>query len=610
MAIEARLLGPPLVTRDGVVYAAPRGKKVWALFAYLALSGQPPTRQQLADLLFPDAEDPANALRWNLSELRRLLGGPDTVGSGATVGLRLPIDTTIDVHVLQAGTSADAVALPGLGRELLEGVRVEASAGFAAWLLGERRRLQSIGGAVLREGALRALAAGNERSAVELATRLVGADPLDEDAHVLLVRAFAATGDESAVQDQLTASAELFRVELGEDIAPALYAAARIGSAPPRAPGDTRAAAQAHLESGEAALGAGALDVGLEELRVAVDAAAGDPALEATMLLSLGSALVHAAHGRDEDGSAALHRAIAAADAMGDRRTSAAAHRELGYVEVLRAAYARGAVQLRRAAELAGDDDLEMSKVRSVVGVTLADQGKHEQAAVEFRAAIDLAKALEHGRQLAWSHTFMGRLRLLRGELDEAEDSLSIALEHTRAERWTAFLPYPEALLAEVWIRRGLLDQAADTFEHAFALGCSVDDACWEAYSMRGMGLLLAARGDLDGALTTLDDAMRRCARQRDTHRWLRGYVLDAMCAIGTVTEHPSAGAWVADLAAFSGHAGMREFMVHAYLSQRDLGDEDALEAARTLAVEVENPSLHAMLDDGGSRLDALLGAN
>ena len=82
MGIEAFLLGPPLVRRDGVVYAAPRGKKVWALFAYLALAEQPPTRQLLAEMLFPDAEDPANALRWNLSELRRLLGGPETVGSG------------------------------------------------------------------------------------------------------------------------------------------------------------------------------------------------------------------------------------------------------------------------------------------------------------------------------------------------------------------------------------------------------------------------------------------------------------------------------------------------------------------------------------------------
>ena len=78
MTVVAQLLGPPLVTREGVVYAPPRGKKVWAVLAYLALAEQPPTRQVLASLLFPEAEDPANALRWNLSELRRLLGGPET----------------------------------------------------------------------------------------------------------------------------------------------------------------------------------------------------------------------------------------------------------------------------------------------------------------------------------------------------------------------------------------------------------------------------------------------------------------------------------------------------------------------------------------------------
>ena len=214
MPIAAHLLGPPLMVRDGVVYAPPKGKKVWALFAYLVLSERQPTRSQLIELLFPDAEDPAGALRWNLSELRRLLGGPDTVGSGNVVQLRLPEGSVIDVDVLMAGTSFEAVELPGLGRELLEGVDVDASAGFTAWLLGERRRLQALGEAVLREGALRALAAGNARTAVELATRMVAADALNEDAHVLLIRAFAGTGDRIAVERQLAASIDLFRREL------------------------------------------------------------------------------------------------------------------------------------------------------------------------------------------------------------------------------------------------------------------------------------------------------------------------------------------------------------------------------------------------------------
>ena len=228
MATAIHLLGPPLLIRDGVVYATPRGRKVWALLAYLALSHGSPSRQQLIDLLFTDAEDPAGALRWNLSELRRLLGGPDTVGSGNVVQLRLPAGTVVDVLVLMGGTSGEAVDLPGLGRELLEGMDIDASPGFTAWLLGERRRLLGLSEAVLREGALRALASGNARTAVELATRLVAADPLNEDGHVLLVRAFAATGDGVAVERQVAASVDLFRRELGVEPGPELIEAGTI----------------------------------------------------------------------------------------------------------------------------------------------------------------------------------------------------------------------------------------------------------------------------------------------------------------------------------------------------------------------------------------------
>jgi DNA-binding SARP family transcriptional activator len=612
MAIAVHLLGPPLLVRDGVVYAAPRGRKVWALLAYLALSHGRPSRQQLVDLLFPDAEDPAGTLRWNLSELRRLLGGPDTVGSGNVVQLRLPAGSVIDVHVLMAGTSREAVELPGLGRELLEGMDIDASTGFTAWLLGERRHLQGLSEAVLREGALSALASGNARSAVELATRLVAADPLSEDAHVLLVRAFAATGDEVAVERQLSASVDLFRRELGVEPGPELTEAGTIETARPSSGvGSGRAALQALLESGEAALNAGAMEAGVQSLRTAVTEArgSGDPEVETMALLSLGSALVHATRGRDEEGAAALHRSIAAAEMTGQRAVAASAHRELGYVELLRGDYPRAKTWLRTAEELADDDPLEMAKILAISGSCFADVGSHDQAVDAFEASIAFAVSVEEAKQQAWSLAFLGRTHLLRNELDRAEETLDQACRLARSERWTAFIACPESLAAEVWVRNGDLDRAGETFEHAFALACQVNDACWEAYGVRGLGLLRAGRGDLAGSIELMEDALTRCARQRDTHLWLRAYVLDALCAVAIAAGHPTAGAWVTDLASLSGRSGMRELSVRAYLYRRDLGDPSATDAARVLAVGIENPHLHAFIDpDGPPLLDDLLG--
>jgi DNA-binding SARP family transcriptional activator len=610
VALVAQLLGPPTLASDGATRPAPRGRKVWALLAYLALADRPPTRQQLADLLFPEAEDPANAFRWTLSELRRLLGGPETVGSGSTVGLRLPSGSVVDVHVLIAGTSSEAVDLPGLGRELLEGVDVEASPGFGAWLLAERRRLQTLAGSVLREAALHAIAAGNPRGGVELATRLIGADPLNEDAHVLLVRAFAATGDEVAVERQMAASKTLFRRELGTDLGPELYEAARVEHhRVPDAVGGA-ASVRALLETGDAALSAGAVDVAIVALRkAATDSRGADGlALEAAALLALGSALVHASKSRDEEGAAALHRAIAVAEAGGDRGISAAAHRELGYVELLRGEYARSAVWLQRATELADGDPRELAKIRSVVGAGASDVGRHGRATAELCVAVDLAASVGDGRQRAWAMTCLGRAELMCAQLEAAETTLTTACELARAERWTAFIPFPEALLAEVQVRRGRPDLAAHLLEHSFALACSVDDACWEAYSVRGLGLVKAASGDLEGSIELMEDALTRCLRQADTHRWISAYVMDALCAVGTALDHPRARAWVTDLGSLAGRSGMREFAVHAYLYERDLGSDDAIEAARTLALGVENPFLVTLIEDGPPLLEVLLG--
>ena len=73
MTVVVRLLGAPSVETDGAPTTPARGRKSWALLSLLVLSERPPTRQRLATLLFPDADDPLGALRWSLADLRRSL---------------------------------------------------------------------------------------------------------------------------------------------------------------------------------------------------------------------------------------------------------------------------------------------------------------------------------------------------------------------------------------------------------------------------------------------------------------------------------------------------------------------------------------------------------
>jgi len=372
-----------------------------------------------------------------------------------------------------------------------------------------------------------------------------------------------------------------------------------------------RVGLQALVESGEAAVSAGAVRAGVETLRnaVATSREHGETELEAAALLALGSALAHAASGYDEEGSTALHQCITAAESVGARPIAAAAQRELGYVELLRGDYLRAETWLRTAETLADGDPLEVARIRGLTGACLSDVGAHEQAAVALHEAIALADSVGQVKQQAWSLTLLGRSDLLWNRLEEADHTLERARAMSRSERWTAFMAFPEALSAEVWARQGDLDRAADAFEHAYALGCQVGDACWESYGVRGFGLLRAARGDLAGAIDTMQEALASCARVGRAHLWLRAYIMDALCAIAVATRHPTAERWVTDLASLASRSGMREFAVRSYLYRRDLGDDSAVDAARVLAMGVENPHLHELIEpDAPSLLDDLLG--
>jgi tetratricopeptide (TPR) repeat protein len=425
-------------------------------------------------------------------------------------------------------------------------------------------------------------------------------DPFSEAAHALLIRSFAGSGDSAAAQKQLMASIELFRRELGVDPGPELEEAAGIRPDPPTAGlGGGRTRLRALIESGEAALDAGAVSAGIETLRgaVAASAEAGDRELEAAACLSLGSALVHAAKGKDEEGAATLHRCIAAAEASDQRRVSASAHRELGYVELLQGDYVRARVWLSSAEELADGEPEELAWIRAVTGTTLADVGAHEQALRAYEESMSYAVSVGDRRLEAWVLSHIGRSALMRGELDRAAEALAGSRELCASERWTSYLPFPEALEAEVSLRRGDLDSAGESFEHAYTLASQVDDACWEAYGIRGFALVEAARKGPAGAVRIMDRALHACDRQRDTHLWLRAYVLDALCGLALSSGDPTTERWITDLSSLTARAGMQELSAHAYLYRYGLGDEEAIEGARILSMTVENPRLHSLVE-------------
>ena len=134
MSLTIHLLGRPRIeSSSGDAYQF-RSRKSWALLAFLVLNDRPPSRRQLASLLFSEADDPLRALRWNLSEIRRSLGDGGSL-EGDPVVLRLPADAVVDVALVAKGAWDAAVDLPGLGSDLLDGIVLQGAPAFESWLL-------------------------------------------------------------------------------------------------------------------------------------------------------------------------------------------------------------------------------------------------------------------------------------------------------------------------------------------------------------------------------------------------------------------------------------------------------------------------------------------
>jgi hypothetical protein len=101
-----------------------------------------------------------------------------------------------------------------------------------------------------------------------------------------------------------------------------------------------------------------------------------------------------------------------------------------------------------------------------------------------------------------------------------------------------------------------------------------------------------ATRGDISKALELLVDAPKRCRRLPDTYLWIEAYGLDALCGVAVDNGAEGIGRWIDELESIAARRGMRELLLRATLYRARLGEPGALDAARSLAGQINNPVL------------------
>ncbi|MDI3335804.1 BTAD domain-containing putative transcriptional regulator [Defluviimonas aestuarii] len=514
---------PKIVGPDGKPRPVP-GQQSWAVLARLLQAKRPLSRRELASDVFPNTEDPLGALRWCLASLRRATGAETLQGD--PIQLNLPEGTSVDVwNLSDAGCDA-----PDCG-SFLEGVEPVASAEFSTWLMIEREHIAGKIYERLRRDSIKSLSVGDIDRALDLAMQAVKCRPLDESAHIILVKCLAASGSIASAVAHVDATEKEFLRETGERPSNALRAAARktIADAPEGVP--KGAVVDSLIKSGVAAVSAGAVDAGLDCLRrAAADAEAlGDEHLAASALQELGSALVHAVRGFDDEGAIVLRRAADIAARIGSSKIAANALCEMGYIETMAGRRPSAAAYLGEAMTFIDDDAESQARVHAFTGFNLVDWGQVELGLLHFEQSLEFARSAGNRRREIWSLGIGAWGNICAGRPQVARDWLTNCLSLCDDTRWLAFRPWPVALLAET---RLMLHEPGNAvqgdLEEALALSNQLGDPCWQAATARALGLVHIDTSGLDQADKWMRYARERCCSVTDLYAGLLVAILSS----------------------------------------------------------------------------------
>ena len=205
--LRLRLLGSPQVTLGSAALRFTR-RSALALLTYLAVTGQPHTREALAALLTYESspEHASMHLRNALVDLNRQLGDYLVVTRQA-IAFNQVGPAWVDVRAFKDGLAKTKgsedpddlhAAVDLYHGEFLAGFTLPASPDFESWAFGERDRLHHSQIQALRRLLDQYAARSDFEPAIAVAQRLLQLDPWDEETHRRLMIFLARDGLRSA----------------------------------------------------------------------------------------------------------------------------------------------------------------------------------------------------------------------------------------------------------------------------------------------------------------------------------------------------------------------------------------------------------------------------
>lgn len=245
VTLHLALLGQPEIRLGGALLSGGVPLKGMALLAYLALTGQPCSREKLAGLLWGETPDAAAraSLRVTMNRLPSTLR-PFLTLTHHTISLHPELVST-DVMTLETAVSRPndpvawqtAVAL--YRGDFLEGFHVPDAPAFDEWALLERERLRLIVIDLLHRLADDALARQATAEGIVYARRTLALDNWREEAHRLLMQLLALDGQRSNALAQFESCRRLLAENLGVEPTTetvALYEAIKTNTLTPSPP--------------------------------------------------------------------------------------------------------------------------------------------------------------------------------------------------------------------------------------------------------------------------------------------------------------------------------------------------------------------------------------